>query len=332
MASAVLHENTVIDISTVPHLGLPLLLSVLTLILAGLVLWQLETARGLMRRLFDALGPGPDRGFDHAVQGLIRLSVVLTRILQPGRLEIYVTATFILLALTLLVPPFLFNEFPTMPAFPQTVALHEWVFLGIAVIGVAAVLRAADRLTAIVALGIQGFAIAVLFLLFGAPDLSFTQFMVETLSVVILALVMTRLRLTPSDHRPLLQRLFDGTIALACGTGFTLLLLKSVETPFDNALTDFFNAYSKVIAHGANVVNVIIVDFRGVDTLGEIAVVMITGLAVLALVRVRAGTKTELGAGGAKRTATAIPIGKTAAKAPTTKAPQAKPSTGRPDR
>ena len=332
MASAVLHENTVIDISTVPHLGLPLLLSVLTLILAGLVLWQLETARGLMRRLFDALGPGPDRGFDHAVQGLIRLSVVLTRILQPGRLEIYVTATFILLALTLLVPPFLFNEFPAMPAFPQTVALHEWVFLGIAVIGVAAVLRAADRLTAIVALGIQGFAIAVLFLLFGAPDLSFTQFMVETLSVVILALVMTRLRLTPSDHRPLLQRLFDGTIALACGTGFTLLLLKSVETPFDNALTDFFNAYSKVIAHGANVVNVIIVDFRGVDTLGEIAVVMITGLAVLALVRVRAGTKTELGAGGAKRTATAIPIGKTAAKAPTTKAPQAKPSTGRPGR
>jgi multicomponent Na+:H+ antiporter subunit A len=200
------------------------------------------------------------------------------------------------------------------------------VFLGIAAIGLGAILRAADRLTAIVALGIQGFAIAVIFLLFGAPDLSFTQFMVETLSVVILALVMTRLRLTPSDHRPLLQRLFDGTIALACGTGFTLLLLKSVETPFDNALTDFFNAYSKVIAHGANVVNVIIVDFRGVDTLGEIAVVMITGLAVLALVRVRAGTKAELGAGGANRAAAGLPTGKTAAKAPTAKAAQAKPS------
>jgi multicomponent Na+:H+ antiporter subunit A len=48
-----------------------------------------------------------------------------------------------------------------------------------------------DRLTAIVSLGIQGFAVAVIFLLFGAADLSFTQFMVETLSVVILALVMT---------------------------------------------------------------------------------------------------------------------------------------------
>ncbi|MNL90064.1 Na(+)/H(+) antiporter subunit A1 [compost metagenome] len=56
-------------------------------------------------------------------------------------------------------------------------------------------------------------------------------------------------------------------------------------------MTDFFNTYSKAIAHGANVVNVIIVDFRGTDTLGEIAVVMVTGLAVLALIKLRAGRR-----------------------------------------
>ena len=71
-------------------------------------------------------------------------------------------------------------------------------------IGLGAVLRANNRLTAIVSLGIQGFAVALLFMLLGAPDLSFTQFMIETLSVVILALVMTRLRLSPADHRPAL--------------------------------------------------------------------------------------------------------------------------------
>ena len=70
-----------------------------------------------------------------------------------------------------------------------------------------------------------------------------------------------------------------------------MLLLKSTEIPFDAVLTDFFNTYSKVIAHGANVVNVIIVDFRGTDTLGEIAVVMITGLAILALIRIRVAPK-----------------------------------------
>ena len=55
--------------------------------------------------------------------------------------------------------------------------------------------------------------------------------------------------------------------------------------PFNTALSDFFAQYSKTIAHGANIVNVIIVDFRGTDTPGEIAVVTIAGLAVLSLVR-----------------------------------------------
>lgn len=291
MASAITAQKIVIDISTMPHLGVPLLLSVVTVLLGALAFWRLTDLRAFMVRAVESLGPGPDRGFDHFVSGLVRLSGVVTRLVQPGRLEIYITATFILLAVTLLVPPFLFGELPAMPAWPEQLLVQEAAFFAIAVIGLIAALRAKDRLTAIVSLGIQGFAVAVIFLLFGAPDLSFTQFMVETLSVVILALVMTRLRLSPRDHRPLGQSLFDGTIAVACGLGFTLLLLKSTQAPFDTLLTDFFNAYSKTVAHGANVVNVIIVDFRGTDTLGEIAVVMVTGLAVLALIRVRAGKK-----------------------------------------
>jgi multicomponent Na+:H+ antiporter subunit A len=297
MASAILDEKVVIHISTMPHAGLPLWLSIITVVLGALVFWRLDAVRAVMVKFVENLGPGPDRGFDHFVSGLVRFSVAMTRFVQPGRLEIYITTTFILLALTLLVPPIVFGELPGMPKWPDTVLVQEAVFFLIALIGIVAVLMAKDRLTAIVSLGIQGFAVAVIFLLFGAPDLSFTQFMVETLSVVILALVMTRLRLSSRDHRPVGQMLFDAAIAIACGLGFTLLLLKSVEGPFNPALTDFFNTYSKVVAHGANVVNVIIVDFRGVDTLGEIAVVMVTGLAVLALIRVRAGRKASSGEG-----------------------------------
>ncbi|MDY6963318.1 MAG: hydrogen gas-evolving membrane-bound hydrogenase subunit E, partial [Pseudomonadota bacterium] len=287
MASAVAGELRPVDITTIPHLGMPLLLSVVTVAFGVAVYLQIDRARAMMVRLLAAIGNGPDRGFDHVISGLVRLSVAVTRMVQPGRLEIYVTATFIFLALTLLVPPFVYGELPEVPAWPIDVLFHEWAIILLAVIGLFAVLRASDRLTAIVSLGIQGFAVAVIFLLFGAADLSFTQFMVETLSVVILALVMTRLRLSPRDHRPLGQMLFDATIAISCGLGFTLMLMKSTQGPFNAHLTEFFNAYSKVIAHGANVVNVIIVDFRGTDTLGEIGVVMITGLAVLALIRVR---------------------------------------------
>ena len=79
--------------------------------------------------------------------------------------------------------------------------------------------------------------------------------------------------------------------------GFGLLLLKVTQTPFDAALSEFFSAHSRAIAHGRNIVNVIIVDFRGLDTLGEIAVVMIAGLAILALIRMH-GRRAGCTAGG----------------------------------
>ncbi|CUW88093.1 MULTISPECIES: putative monovalent cation/H+ antiporter subunit A [Agrobacterium] len=287
MASAIAGEARPVEISLIPHIGVPLGLSLLTIALGIVLYMQLSAVRGLMVRTFKALGAGPDRGFDFFIETLVKISFHVVRLIQPGRLEFYVTATFAVIAVVLLAPLFLYGELPSMPAWPHDMKIHELTFIGIAVAGLVAVLTASSRLTAIIALGIQGFAVAVIFLLFGAPDLSFTQFMVETLSVVILTLVMTRLRLSPSDHRGPGQKLLDSTIAIACGTGFALFLMRATEASFDNRLTDFYNTYSKVIAHGANVVNVIIVDFRGTDTLGEIAVVMITGLAILALIRIR---------------------------------------------
>ena len=202
MASAVQGDAVRVTISPVPHLGLPLALSILTVMLGVATYWQIERARGFMVSVLDAAGPGPDRGFDSFVAGLVRFGWRVTRIVQPGRLEIYVTCTFLCVAAILLVAPVLYGEFPSLPAWPRDVQLHEWAVFLLAVIGLAAVLVARDLLTAIVSLGIQGFSVALIFLLFGAPDLAFTQFLVETLSVVILALVMTRLRLAPTDPRP----------------------------------------------------------------------------------------------------------------------------------
>ncbi len=288
MASAVVGEPVEISISIVPHVGLPLLLSLVTIALGIFVYLTLERGRASMATVLAAIGWGPDRGFDQFVRGVIRISAVVTGIVQNGRLDIYMTVTFIILAAALFVPMIGFGELPSVPAI-AALSFHEWAILVIAFIGLGAVVYARDRLTAIVSLGIQGFAVALLFMLFGAADLSFTQFMVETLSVVILALVMTRLRLSPADHRPTGQKLLDFSIASVCGAGLGLLLMRVVEVPFDPTLSTFFAENSRVIAHGRNIVNVIIVDFRGLDTLGEIAVVMIAGLAILALVRVRAG-------------------------------------------
>jgi multicomponent Na+:H+ antiporter subunit A len=288
MVTAVAGEARVIEVGLIPHIGVPLGLSLITIAIGLVLFWQLTALRTLMAKLVDAMGPGPDRAFDCMMSGLVRLAHRITNLVHGGRLDVYVTLTLIITACAFLIPMVMFGELPSMPALPEKIELHEAAFLLIAIAGLFAVLKSENRLTAIVSLGIQGFAISVIFLLFGAPDLSFTQFMIETLSVVILALVMTRLKLHPSDHRPLPQVLLDGTVAIAGGIGLTLMMLKVTERPLDQTLTEFFNTYSKAIAHGSNVVNVIIVDFRGVDTMGEISVVMITGLAILALIRVRA--------------------------------------------
>ncbi len=268
------------------HIGAPLVLSVVTIVLGIVLFLKLDALRAGMAGLLTTIGWGPDKGFDQAIAGIVSLATGVTRRLQGGKLQFYMVSTFAVTAAALLIPTAVTGSWPAFTG-KLDFRFYEWGILLLAFSGLLAVLFARTRLTAIVSLGIQGFAVAVIFMLFGAPDLSFTQFMVETLSVVILALVMTRLNLAPRDHRRVRHRILDGTIAAGVGIGFGTLLMRITEMPFDARLSEFFSEYSRSIAHGRNIVNVIIVDFRGFDTLGEIAVVMVTGLAVLALIRVK---------------------------------------------
>jgi multicomponent Na+:H+ antiporter subunit A len=268
---------------SIDPLSLVFWLSVLTWGLAGLAYIRLDWLRVRLRRLHGKI-PSADNGFDIAMFGLIRFAGAVTRALHHGRLEFYLVVVFVLTALAIAVPLLGPGGLPPMPAWPR-LTFYEWGVVLIAVAGLAALLLAGSRLFAIVSLGIQGFAVAMIFLLFGAPDLAFTQFMVEILSVVILALVMTRLKLDMRDSRALPALLRDSLIAVVCGIGIAVLLASVVAGPLDMRLTDFFAETSVAIAHGHNIVNVILVDYRGLDTLGEISVVMTAGIAILALIR-----------------------------------------------
>jgi len=260
-------------------------LSLATWALGGLLFWRLDSVR---TALSSAKWPSADAAFDVIIFGMIRFSAGVTRLLHHGRLERYLVVVFAMLAIALIVPLWSLGGLPQWPRWPRLM-FYEWGALAVAAAGVLAVVLARSRLSAIIALGIQGFAVAIIFLLFGAPDLSFTQFMVEVLSVVILALVMTRLRLDTEDPREFEDLARDGTLALLCGLGVTAFLFAVLEAAFDPRLSEFFNANSAPIAHGRNVVNVIIVDFRGLDTLGEISVVLTAGIAILSLVRAARG-------------------------------------------
>lgn len=259
-------------------------LSVLTWVIAGLVYWQIDRLRLLLNRLGSILDWTFDRGFDQVYFSIIRFAGFVTRALHHGRVELYIGMLFVCLALILLVPLWTLGAWPVLPPWPALTPV-EWAVVALAAIGVIVVVAAPSRLFAVLALGVQGLAVALLFILFGAPDLGFTQLMVEILSVVILALVITRLNLAVRDPRPFEDLVRDGTLALVIGVAASAVLLKVLEATFDPRLSEFFAANSAEIAHGRNIVNVILVDFRGLDTLGEISVVMGAGIAILTLIR-----------------------------------------------
>ncbi|MGF1614363.1 MAG: hydrogen gas-evolving membrane-bound hydrogenase subunit E [Gammaproteobacteria bacterium] len=224
---------------------------------------------------------GPAVAYERALQGLVRTAAVLTRWLQHGHLAGY-TRLILVALLGLGVAGWLTTSARGSPAwdsYPQSVAWLAATVLMLAAAVAAACLR--DRLALIMASGLVGYGGAVLFLFAGAPDLAFTQFAVETVLVVVAASILPHFRRrAPPIQEPWLR---NGLIAGAAGLGTLALLLHLAAQPTDTRLADWFAQTSLPEALGRNVVNVILVDFRALDTLGEIAVVAFSLLAALPL-------------------------------------------------
>jgi multicomponent Na+:H+ antiporter subunit A len=136
-------------------------------------------------------------------------------------------------------------------------------------------------MTAVLSVGVVGYGVAVTYALLGAPDLAMTQFAVETLTVVIFVLVFSRLR-GFGDLSPRFTQVRDAVIAIAVGAIVTTLVLFVGASGTSSRLSTYF-AEMAPDAHGLNIVNVILVDFRGFDTLGETTVLVTVAIGVRAL-------------------------------------------------
>ncbi|WP_226779621.1 putative monovalent cation/H+ antiporter subunit A [Oceaniglobus trochenteri] len=262
--------------------NLPLVLSLATFAL-GLLLYAFHTRlRALLQRVLGAL-PDFDARWDDVLNGLKVLAGWQTRLLQTGRLRMYMAVILFTFAAVIAATLALKGAVVIAPDFSGLAPKHLTV-IGLIVIGSAIVTLTDSRMASIAALGTVGIGVAMVFILYSAPDVAITQLLVETLVVVLVAVAMLRMpHLGAPGERDIRPR--DALLALFVGGGVTLTLLAVLATPMDLRLTEFFEETSGPLAHGRNIVNVILVDFRAIDTFGEIAVVVIAALSGYALLR-----------------------------------------------
>lgn len=269
--------------------NLPLLLSGLTVAL-GITLYKLRDGFSAgLGKLLALLRWDSEAGYDRVIAAMLWVARWQTDILQSGSQRRYVAWVFSTLTLAVGTTLILKDAGVPMPDVSD-VRFHEWGVIAAIVIATALTLRTQSRLTAILSLGVVGIAVALIFLMFSAPDVAKTQLLVETLVVVIVAVVL--LKLPPMSQAPRTapgERWRNGIIAIAAGAVTTALMLAVTAGGLDTTIPDWFAANSVPGGHGGNIVNVILVDFRALDTLGEILVVAMAGLAAYALIRLRPG-------------------------------------------
>ncbi|MEM1165824.1 MAG: hydrogen gas-evolving membrane-bound hydrogenase subunit E [Planctomycetota bacterium] len=283
------------------------LLSSLGAVGAGLVFF---VARATWRRAtapaHNAWSFGPERGYFASLDGVLDFAKWQTKLLQSGYLSRYVLicicATIGLLGLALFRGGGLSALVPAIEQQWSTLAdvrVFDGVLVALIFVGAVFTTVFRSRLAAVASLGLVGYAVATVFLVFGAPDIAMTQFAIETLTVIILVLVIYHLPafLQLSTWR---ARSLDIVVAAVFGLVMTTLTLLSSSSTVGIAepISEYFGQWAylgpggeapagQLTGRGRNVINVILVDFRVLDTMGEIVVLGIAAIGVYTLMKLR---------------------------------------------
>jgi multicomponent Na+:H+ antiporter subunit A len=262
--------------------NLALLLSAVTIAIGVGAFVRWDDVRSQLSRFDGMRRFGAEAAYERIMGGLVRVADAQTRLLQTGDLRHYLTWTLVVLvsagSVALIRAPGVTFTVPDVGNVP-------WVLAAAVVAAGWGVVLARTRLTALMALGVAGTGVALFFVMLGAPDLALTQFLIETLTLILAVLVIARLPRFEAVRLPGSRRLLHGAIAVATGVLMSALTLAVTTRPFDPAISDFYVRASMPEGFGRNVVNVILVDFRALDTLGEITVLAVAALGAIALMR-----------------------------------------------
>ncbi|GAA5502493.1 Na(+)/H(+) antiporter subunit A [Deinococcus xinjiangensis] len=256
-----------------------LLLTLLTWALGAVVVWQAPAFARFQSRMTPLWNANTvyyslTEGLGHRANALIARTQGLA---LPDQLRIMLLAAGVMGGYAILKAPQVFHSIGTVPLGMLPIGV-------LLVAGAVGVLLSRNRLTAVIVTGLTGFGSAAAFLVLRAPDLALTQLLIEAVTVILFLLAFRYLPGIRDLPRTKGRLFLDAFIALAAGIGATLLTLSSLRF-LAPPISPWYLVNSYSGGGGKNAVNVLLVDFRGFDTLGEGMVVAMVALAVVSLVR-----------------------------------------------
>jgi multicomponent K+:H+ antiporter subunit A len=272
----------------------PLVMSIIA-VAGGVVGHRLLRRRQLIGQLLEtpliARFDGK-RLFERTMLGFTRAAHAGVHLLGTSRLQsqvfLVIGVTVLLAIVASLSSPFAPGDRPRLPASPAFALL--WLIGMVCAVGVA-VQAKFHRMVALTLLGGAGLVTSLTFVWFSAPDLALTQLVVEVVTTILFLLGLRWLPMRRQDVVPPLtwrdhgRRARDLALAAGAGSGLALLSYALLTRPAPAGIAPFFLSHALPEGGGTNVVNVMLVDFRAFDTLGEITVLAAVALTVYALLR-----------------------------------------------
>ncbi|MEH6498365.1 MAG: hydrogen gas-evolving membrane-bound hydrogenase subunit E [Pseudoalteromonas distincta] len=258
--------------------------SLVTVSLGALFYFKANAVRALADRLGSLWKGSGDLIWDKLLKRLFQFAGAVASLFQHGSLRLHMALMTLVVSISVLGGLLLMNAQPFDGHALSEITLPGVIGCLLALGGAAGAAFMAGRLALVASLGASGLGLALFFVSINAPDVALTQLMVETLTVVFLAMVLRRMPMVPaSGGSGAGANVWHAGVAVLFGLAVSLLIMTAVSQPLPGDLADWFLANSLPGGYGSNVVNVILVDFRAVDTLGEILVVAIAALAASTL-------------------------------------------------
>lgn len=265
-----------------------LILSLLTLVLGTIVYFFNKSFTRKLNSSGRKSNWSTQGFFGAAWQIVLRISTRFTRVMHNGFLRSYLIKIIIFAEILLLYE--LIKAGPLLIDYSQLspITIFEAMNVLLLIAALFLIVKTSSRLTAVVGMSVVGFAICLMFVFYGAPDLAMTQFTIDTLTVVLFAFVLFNLPSFlrfPTRNRKIIIR--DAVVALFFGGILSMIAIKVLQVPTTKEVSEFYGEFAYTLAKGKNVVNVILVDFRGFDTMFEIVVLGISALGVYSLIKLR---------------------------------------------